>query len=609
MNKAIELEQIKELVGAVREALINRTQVKLPQKYSIENQFNPKFSQIYVSLFQEGKQVLRWGSRRPTFEETINRVVSKLISKIRLNEFNLEDSSQCRVLFEMVTEESDVDIRRLTVMKFSKNRFEPGVTGLKYKYEGATNYFMPTDAITQSVMTVKQLLNQMSKKTSIAKQTNKISERAMLMRRKPIEYKLVKSLAYVTFEDSVIKLFRGYPEEVEFSKEKVKEVSLNSIDWLVENMNKDGSFLYFYDGIKDSIVDFAHPNMKDPLYNNILRHCGGTVSLLRAYEMTKKKKYLNAAKKSVDFFLSTFREHEVDGQYACFPFFNKKSKLGGAGIGLVAMMQYYIMSGDKSYNKYITGLVQHLLSRIDSDGEMIGYYLHPLVNKGEPIINPSQKVKESLFSFYYPGEALLGLALYYQHFNRIPKVLKQAIYEKSELALDFLMDVRPVRYPHLFPGLPADAWLMQAIEEWVKVKGLKKESYIKFVYDDVNTLISKMYTDENTVEDTKDYIGGFYYNYGDHVYHDGSRCEGIIAAYKLAQFLKDDEQTEKIMNAMKLSAKGLMLTVNTKESMYAYKYPKKALNSIRFKLTRQWMRVDSVQHTSCFFARLYKEMN
>ena len=30
----------------------------------------------------------------------------------------------------------------------------------------------------------------------------------------------------------------------------------------------------------------------------------------------------------------------------------------------------------------------------------------------------------------------------------------------------------------------------------------------------------------------------------------------------------------------------------------------KALNSFRFKLTRQWVRVDSVQHASCFFARL-----
>lgn len=602
-------KEIEQLVNFVRESLSNRVVKKLPTFTTLEDKFEPKVSQVYITLFQEGNKLLRWGSRRETLSETIHRIITKLTTNLRLNEFSVEDSSSCRIMFEMVTKECDVDIRRLTVLKFNENRFEPGVTGIKFTYNGVLQYFMPTDAISHSIMSVKQVLNFLSKKTSIGKATNKISERVHLMRREPIEYKLIESIAYVSYENNVIELFRGYPKNISFNKSIMRKTMLDSIDWMLENMYDDGSFLYYYDGTKDTVVDFAHPNMVNPLYNNILRHCGGTVTLLRAYELTKDIKYLQGAKKSIEFFISTFRTHDSSGKFACFPFFNQKSKLGGAGIGLIAMMHYYKMSGDKSYNKYITGLVRHILSRIDDNGEMIGYYIHPRVDNSQPILNPTGKLKEELFSFYYPGEALLGLGMYYRSFNRVPKAFKEEIAQKSRMALDFLINDRPIKYPHLFPALPADAWLMQAIEEWVKVDSFKQDSYINFVFDDTYTMIDKMYTKENTTESTHDYHGGFYYNYGDHVYHDGSRCEGIIAAYKLAQYLGREEDAKRIMKAMQLSARGLMYTLHTNESTYSHKYPQKSVRSFRFKLTRQWVRVDSVQHTACFFARLYPEID
>ncbi len=377
---------------------------------------------------------------------------------------------------------------------------------------------------------------------------------------------------------------------------------LKSIDWLLENMNEDGSFLYFYDGIRDTKTDLDHPHMTDPLYNNILRHSGGSVALLRGYELTKKANYLDAAKKSIDFFLTTFRSHSYKKQYACYPFFNKKSKLGGAGIGLVAIMHYYVQTGDTTYRKQLDGLVRHLLSRVDKDGEMIGYYIHPQFNGGKAIINPSDEVKKELFSFYYPGEALLGLALYYRYMEDIEHSLEADIYNKCQKALDFLIDVRPVKYHYMFDDLPADAWLMQAIEEWVKVEGFKKQSYIDFVFNDTQAMFDHMYDEKNAI--CADYVGGFFYNYGDHVYHDASRNEGVVAAYFLAKYLEDEDRAAYIMENMLKSAKGLMHTLNTVESTYAHLYPEKSINSFRFKLTRQWVRVDSVQHTACFFARL-----
>jgi len=486
----------------------------------------------------------------------------------------------------------------------SPNRFEPGVNGLKYKYKHVTRFFMPSDGFSKSIMGVNQLLNHLSKQCGVAKLTDKISERVHLMRREPIEYTFIESIAYISFEEKVLKLERGYPIPISFSKEDILNKTLKSVDWLIENMNDDGSFLYYYDPYKDTVVDDMHPNMTNPLYNNILRHSGGTISLLRAYELNSKDIYLIKAKRSIEFLLSTCREHKYKKQKAKYPFFNQKSKLGGAGIGLVALVQYYRLNDDKSYKDDMTAFVRHILSRIDKDGEMIGYYIHPKFNNAKALISPNNEVKKELFSFYYPGEALLGLALYYLHVEDINKDLKKDIEIKAKMALDFLVDVRPIKYDYMFDSLPADAWLMQAIEEWVKVDGFKKQSYIDFVFNDTKTMFEHMYTDKNTLDTNKDYIGGFYYDYGEHVYHDASRCEGIVSAYFLAKHLKDEQKAKWIMQNMLLSAKGLMKTFNSQEATYAHPN-NMALNSFRFKLTRQWVRVDSVQHAVCFFARLH----
>jgi hypothetical protein len=239
---------------------------------------------------------------------------------------------------------------------------------------------------------------------------------------------------------------------------------------------------------------------------------------------------------------------------------------------------------------------------------MLGYYIHPKFNNGKALIHPSDEIKKELFSFYYPGEALLGLALYYQHVENIDTHLKSAIQHKAKLALDFLVHTRPIKYDYMFESLPADAWLMQAIEEWVKVDGFMNQAYIDFVFNDTQTMFEHMYKDENTLATNKDYIGGFFYEYGDHVYHDASRCEGVVSAYYLAKYLKDEEKATWIMEHMMLSAKGLMKTFNSQASSYPHIDPEKALHSFRFKLTRQWVRVDSVQHAACFFSRLLSVM-
>ena len=48
---------------------------------------------------------------------------------------------------------------------------------------------------------------------------------------------------------------------------------------------------------------------------------------------------------------------------------------------------------------------------------MLGYYIHPSYQDGNPLIDMSDSERRETFSFYYPGEALLGLALFANHFD------------------------------------------------------------------------------------------------------------------------------------------------------------------------------------------------
>ena len=590
------------LLADIRQALVTGKALSVPTTTLIP--FNPSISQVNVTLFQAGQKPLRWLSKRENLEVTLNRIVTKLRTHKRFKNFTVMNPSTTRILLEVVIAEKKIDPRKLSFTAFIPTRFEPGITGLKLVHNETKKplFYMPTDAAVYSHMSRKQVFNHLAKKTHIRKVTNKISKRIQLLQAEPYRYSLLKSVAFITYNKDILPLYRSYPMPVEFSKDYMRETAIASTDWVLKNMDSStGKFLYYYDGIRDTIVDRDHPNRKhDNLYYNSLRHSGGTITLLRMYELTKDKKYLTAAENSLKFIINNLRDHTFQGKKAQYLFYNTKSKLGGTGIALAAMVKHYQLTGDKQYFNEMATMSRHLLSRIDDDGELIGYYIHPLFNNGKPILTPTDAEKKQLFSFYYPGEALMGLALYTRYIPNAEKTVEN-IKPMSMKALDWLVKVRPKKYKDLFLPLPADGWLMQAIEEWSFYPDFQKKEYLNFVFNDAKQMIKHMYKHENSPY--LDYPGGFYYHYGDHAYVDGARAEGLVAAYYLAVQQKEKAIAEDIYQHMQLAATSMLYTYNSPEATYMYKAPDKALGAFKFKYTRQWMRVDSVQHTACFFAR------
>lgn len=570
--------------------------------------FNRAETLVYITLFQSGQKFIRYGSKRADFETTLNRDVEMLRKNKRFADFDVADEKKCRVMLEFVIDRHQVSPKNLNSERFDGSRFEIGINGLELRKDGVSYYYMPTDAVALSHMGLRSVLETLVKKTPIGKLSNSRSKRIeILSKSTDYEYYLFRSRAFITYKNECIPLYRGNIRYTEFSYDVLRNQVVKSADWLLANMYDDGRFLYYYDCCEDNYKDHEHPNRpENNLYYNDLRHCGGIIALIRAYELTSDEKYIKAAKKAVDWSISISREHETQWGKGYYAFYNKKSKLGGTGVLLVAMMQYRSFTGDKSYDEYIKGYTRHIMSRVYKNGEILGYYIHPQFQGGQPLINMTDEERKATFSFYYPGEALLGLALFANNFLDDDKLAKE-VRKVAQKALDWIVDERPKIYADLFTALPSDAWLMQAIEEWAKDKDFQKQNFINFVFTDAATMVEKTYRHDDSPY--IDYEGGYYYEYGDHYFPDGARSEGLVAAYYLAKYLKMDNLAQKLLNACKRVAMCQFHLFNDEINNYSHKNPERSANSIRFKATRQWVRVDSIQHVSCFFARLYKAEN
>ncbi len=600
---------VNELLKRIRNALASGKAINIGDlNLSGIINFNPQETLVYISLFQNGQKFIRYGSKRKDFETTINRDIEMLRKNKNFSNFSVNDENSCRIMLEYIIDRKKINKSELNSEHFNNGRFEIGINGLELRKDGISYYYMPTDAITLSHMGLRSVLQTLVRKTPIAKLTNSISERLnILSASNDYEYYLFRSRAFITYKNNCIPLYRGNIRYTDFSYDILFNQVIKSVDWILDNMYEDGRFLYYYDCCDDTYKDHEHPNRpENNLYYNDLRHCGGVIALIRAYELTSDQKYIDAAKKALNWSVSISKEHDTNWGKAYYAFYNNKAKLGGTGVLLVAMMQYRSFTGDKSFDEHIKGYTRHILSRVYKNGEILGYYIHPKYHNGEPLINMTDEERKETFSFYYPGEALLGLALFANNFLDDENLAKE-VRKISKKALDWIVDERPKIYADLFTALPSDAWLMQAIEEWCKDKDFQKQNYINFVFTDAATMVEKTYRRDDSPY--IDYEGGYYYQYGDHYFPDGARSEGLVAAYYLAKYLKMGSLAQRLLNACKKVAMCQFHLFNNELNNYSHKNQERSRNSIRFKATRQWVRVDSIQHVSCFFARLYKAEN
>jgi len=218
--------------------------------------FNSEVSQVYITLLQSGLKPLRWGSRRKTLVDSLNRSIMKISNNARFQDFDINDQSQCRIMFEMVTSERPLNYDNVTINEIVDDRLEPGIDGLKILYKNSLYYYMPTDAVTHNIMSIRQAMNFICKRIGIAKETNSIRRRLKILANEPVQFSIINSIAFISYHDKFLPLYRGYPQPVASDNETLSLSMFRSVNWIIGNMKDNGQFLYYYDPILDTEIDF-----------------------------------------------------------------------------------------------------------------------------------------------------------------------------------------------------------------------------------------------------------------------------------------------------------------------------------------------------------------
>ena len=557
-----------------------------------------------LTVYQPGNQrlmVVRAGATPAS--ENVRRVVEQTLAHPRHGEFDFGDRGRCRLQVDFIVDEPvPVDLSSLSQSSLDASRFEVGMDGLRIHSPGRCRYFLPGDAFVWSILSLDQLRRHIRR----------------LFPRTPVdqlEYRRFRSVSCISTATSWIRLVRGYPAVSRATSDALFRAAEAGVDWIISNQQPDGRFLYYYDAATDSRRDHEHPQRdpdRDPYYN-LLRHCGGVVTLLlyhalcrgetvpdvvrgrqETWQPISEPVLRRAAQGGIDFYLKQLVPYATPkGREAAYAYFNRKAKLGGSGVGLYMLALYQRLFSDAKYAEPACRLCQHLLSEIQDTGEFRYYYIY----LDEHV---SREANRSYFSFYYPGEALIGLANYCAHVGPSPQE-KDAVYARVHSALRFLILERPRLYAAHFTSLPADSWLMMAINDLWDEPQFRQDLYSQFVFRDADQMVAHMYTPRRAP--FPDYVGSFYYQYGDHPYPDGARAEGLVAAYHLARKIGDQKRIERYRAALKQVAWATLRLCNTSDSVYSVPNPARSIGGIRFKLTRQWFRVDTIQHVASFYLK------
>ncbi|MGI9553685.1 MAG: hypothetical protein ACR2NC_02070 [Thermodesulfobacteriota bacterium] len=255
---------------------------------------------------------------------------------------------------------------------------------------------------------------------------------------KPVIYSFILAIA-------TILLFFSAADTC-ISKSSLPDSINLSAGYIVKFTNPDGKFDYEVDPENNSVNQNKY---------NILRHSGAIYSLGQYYRLNNDKKVLDTMVKASEYLkscciLSVNGNEDLLAVWS-LPELNsslksKKAKLGGTGLGLVALVSLEKIKPGSTDIDYLRRLGNFILYMQKEDGS---FYSRFTPSKGGR--------DDSWTSLYYPGEAALGLAMLFE-LDPQPKW-----FNASVKALTYLADNRRGD-----KEVPADHWALISTNKLIK---------------------------------------------------------------------------------------------------------------------------------------------
>jgi hypothetical protein len=324
-------------------------------------------------------------------------------------------------------------------------------------------------------------------------------------------------------------------------------------DYLVRMQKRNGSFHYYYN---------AGTNRFETRRYNIVRHAGTALSLLDLYAATRDDRYLVSARRAISFLKTRFRSARRAGAAYVLDY-DGKAKLGASALSLAALARQIELDRSFADRRSANLLANLILGLQRSDGSFAMRYR---------LKSSDDRAFQSL---YYPGEALLGLIRLFR-VNGDRRLLGAA-----RLGAQFLIESQ-----RRMDALPADAWLIQALEALYQAD--PQTQYAGHAIALAEAMIVHQYGDDS------EFAGGF----GPGIPRStpaASRAEGLVSAYRLARAI-GDARSDKIAGALRRCARFQLSQQFTIENSGTLPNRDRAIGGFREGLASNRIRIDFVQH-------------
>ena len=236
---------------------------------------------------------------------------------------------------------------------------------------------------------------------------------------------------------------------------------LDAAGFLEEQVQKDGTFLYGMD-----------PRFDKPLKSyNILRHAGSLWSMICAYRLNPSDSLREKIDLAAEYLVSQVR-YDDEGRAFVYEEKSDEIKLGGCGLGIIALTEYMDVFQDSRYLYVSKALGDGILSLMDRTA---GTYYH--------VLNGDFSRKEEERTVYYDGEATFALC-------RLYGVTEDRTYlEAAQAAVNHFILADYTQY--------CDHWVSYAMNEITKYIP-DSATYYAFGLENVQKNLAKIARQETT---------------------------------------------------------------------------------------------------------------
>ena len=360
------------------------------------------------------------------------------------------------------------------------------------------------------------------------------------------------------------RLFCSFPDaEKTFSDGLTADSVYHSIvlgaDWLILMQEENGRFNYWFDPVNNTY--------STPDDDNFLRQAGTCYSLTMVYEITHQKKYLEAARKNMEYLLQYRVRLDRD---TFFFLFNGKAKLGGLALPMLAMLKIKELENDSAYDHTLISLANMI--GLLQDKFNTGRFKSTYIYRGDY----EYEKTSGWHSMIYPGEAMLALAKMYKLFGN------SEYKERFEWAFNYYAGEKS-RWKSL-SFLP---WTVSACTEMYYYTGEQK--YADFAFEMTDYMLYWQNLNPERV------VYGSFFGLPD--VFSSTYLEALGDAVALARKLNNKKRVDLYAYRSQIGYNWILTLQYGKKEIMQKKLPPEALGGFRTSLHEPLIRIDNTQHS------------